>query len=190
MALRGTDLPGALSELGVLPFALRGILVALLSVATMIAVVRVSGRAFNALATATIWRDIVGPIAEEILFRGFLFRQFRRWAGIPFRIAAVLSSLLFGLGHLWQGDTLLTSLEAVGVTFVGGVFFCWLTARWGNLWPAIVIHAGFDLVWVIFQLGDNAVGGLVANEARLAALAIAIAATLVFTRRRPLAGGY
>jgi hypothetical protein len=62
-----------------------------------------------------------------------------------------------------------------------------LTERWGNLWPAIVIHAGFDLVWMIFQLGDNAVGDLVANAARLAALAVSIAGTLVFTRRQPLA---
>jgi hypothetical protein len=60
-------------------------------------------------------------------------------------------------------------------------------SRWGNLWPAIVIHAGFDLLWMIFQLGDNGMGDLVANAARLAALAIAIAGTLVFTRRQPLA---
>src|SRR5579863_6473253 len=108
IALRRTGLPGALLELGVLPFGLRGILVALLSVATMIAVVLVSGRAFNATAIATIVaRDTVGPFAEEILYRGFLFRQSRRWAGIPFWIAAVLSSLVFAYGHLYQGHTLL-----------------------------------------------------------------------------------
>jgi hypothetical protein len=186
MALRRTGLPGALSELGVLPLRVRGILLALLSVATMIAVTLVSGRAFCATATAAIIaRDTVGPFAEEILFRGFLFLQFRRWAGIPFWIATVLSSLVFAYGHRYQGHTLLTSLEAVGVTFAGGVLFCWLTERWGNLWPAIVIHAGFDLVWMIFQLGDNAVGDLVANMARFAALAVAIASTLIFARRQP-----
>lgn len=85
MAVRRTGLPGALLELGVLPIGLRGILVALLSVAVMIAVVLVSGRAFNTTAIATIIsRDTVGPFAEEFLFRGFLFRQFRRWADIPF----------------------------------------------------------------------------------------------------------
>jgi len=188
MALRRRGLPGALSELGVLPLGLRGILLALLSVATMIAVVLVLGGASNATATAAIIaRNTIGPFAEETLFRGFLFLQFRRWAGIPFRIAAVLSSLAFAYGHLYQGHTLLTKLEAAAVTFVGGALFCWLTERWGNLWPAIVIHAGFDLVWMIFQLGDNAVGDLVANAARLAALAVSIAGTLVFTRRQPLA---
>ncbi len=185
MALRRTGLRGALLELGLLPIGVRGILVALLSVVAMVAVVLVSGRAFNTTAIATIIsRDTVGPFAEEILFRGFLFRQFRRWADIPFWIAAVLSSLVFGYGHLYEGHTLLTSLEAAGVTFVGGILFCWLTERWGNLWPAIVIHAGLDLVWMIFQLGDNAMGDLVANVARLAALAVAIAGTLFFTGSR------
>jgi membrane protease YdiL (CAAX protease family) len=185
MALRRRNLPGALAELGVLPFGLRGILVALLAVATMIAVVLVSGRAFSATAIAPlVMRDTVGPFAEETLYRGFLFRQSRRWAGIPFWIAAVLSSLVFGYGHLYEGHTLLISLEAAGVTFVGGVVFCWLTERWGSLWPAIVIHAGLDLVWMIFQLGNNAVGGAVANVARLAALVVAITATLVCTRRQ------
>jgi membrane protease YdiL (CAAX protease family) len=185
VALRRTGLPGALLELGVLPFGVRGILIALLSVATMIAVVLVSGRALHATATAPIvTRDTVGPFAEEILFRGFLFRQLRRWAGIAFWIAAVLSSLVFAYGHLYQGHTLLTSLEAAGVTFGGGILFCWLTERWGNLWPAIVVHAGLDLVWMVFQLGDNAVGDLVANVARLAALAVAIAGTLIFARVR------
>ena len=185
MALRRTGLLGALLELGVLPIGLRGILVALLSVAVMIAVVLVSGRAFKTVAIATIIsRDTVGPFAEEILFRGFLFRQFRRWADIPFWVAAVLSSLVFAYGHLYEGHTLLTSLEAAGATFVGGIVFCWLTERWGNLWPAIVIHAGLDLVWITFQLGDNAVGDLVANVARLAALAVAIAGTLFSTTSR------
>ncbi len=76
---------------------------------------------------------------------------------------------------------MLTALESAGVTFVGGILFCWLTERWGNLWPAIVIHAGLDLVWMSFQLGDNAAGDLVANVARLAALAVAIAGALFFT---------
>lgn len=118
-------------ELGLLAIGLRGVLIALLSVVAMVAVVLVSGRAFNATAIATIIsRDTVGPFAEEILFRGFLFRQFRRWADIPFWTAAALSSLVFAYGHLYEGHTFLTSLEAAGVTFVGGILFCWLTERW------------------------------------------------------------
>lgn len=55
----------------------------------------------------------------EILFRGFLFRQFRRWTDIPFWIAAVLSSFVFAYRHRYEGHTLITSLKAAGVTFVG-----------------------------------------------------------------------
>jgi membrane protease YdiL (CAAX protease family) len=103
---------------------------------------------------------------------------------MPFWLAVLLSSTLFGLVHYGQGHTLTASLEVIGVTFVGGVLFCWLTERWGNLWAAIVLHAGLDLVWTIFHFADNAVGDLLANEARLAAVAVAIASTLAFTQLR------
>jgi hypothetical protein len=69
MALRRRGLPGALSELGVLPLGLRGILLALLSAATMVAVVLVLGGASNATATAAIIaRNTIGPLAEELFF--------------------------------------------------------------------------------------------------------------------------
>jgi uncharacterized protein len=75
---------------------------------------------------------------EEVVARGFLLARCRlllhtRWA------AVLLSSLLFGLAHLYQGwgGALLTAI--VGAVFAG------FTLRWGTLWPAILAHAGLNL---------------------------------------------
>ena len=75
---------------------------------------------------------------EEVVARGFLLARCRvlldaRWA------AALLSSLLFGLAHLYQGwvGALLTAI--VGAVFAG------FTLRWGTLWPVILAHAALNL---------------------------------------------
>lgn len=73
-------------------------------------------------------------IYEEITARGFLLNRCRtalggQWAPI------ILSSFLFGLGHLYQGT--------IGVlqTTLFGIVLAALTLRWGTLWPAIFAHA-------------------------------------------------
>jgi membrane protease YdiL (CAAX protease family) len=125
---------------------------------------------------------IVGPFVEEVFFRGFLFRQMRKWAGAPFIVAALLSSLLFGAGHFDQGSSLADSLMNAGVTFLGGVLLSWLVERWGSIWPGFIVHAGLNVVWTVFALGDNAVGGSAGNIARLATVVIVLAGTAMLAR--------
>jgi len=71
------------------------------------------------------------PIAEEVLFRGVLYRWLRQflrpWIAIP------ISSALFGLLH---GD-----IAVAGATFVMGIVLAWFYERSHSLWPSIVIHA-------------------------------------------------
>lgn len=180
MALRRMRPLGALTELGVLPFSLRPILAILPAVVTMAAILRLRGRVGHLPPLGLVAAfGVVGPFAEELVFRGLLFLGFRRWAAFPFWPAALLSSAFFGLMHFGQGSTLALSLGAVGVTFVGGILFCWLTECWGNLRPPCgdqsrVGHLPF---------GGNAVGNPLANSARLAAVAVTIAITLAFTRQ-------
>lgn len=70
---------------------------------------------------------IVGPCAEEIAFRGLLFRRYlRRMRPV---LAALCSSLLFGLFHFDIVGSLL-----VGLTLVG------LYIRSGSLWLCIAAH--------------------------------------------------
>jgi uncharacterized protein len=184
MALRRKGLGGALSALGLRPFAAQGVVLAVLALTALAFVAGWLGHPFvmPALGTA-LSLGLVGPFAAELLFRGFLFRQGREWARMPFWGAAVLSSLLYGLGHFSQGETAGASILAVLISFGLGLVFCWLTERWGSLWPAIVLHAGLDFLWLAYLLGDNAIGGEIGNAARLSALVVVVAGTLFFTRR-------
>jgi hypothetical protein len=81
------------------------------------------------------------PIAEEVFFRGLLLRATERRFGTG--IALVVSTVVFGLGHL-QGIQL-PALLLFGA--VAGV----LTVRTGRLGPAILCHMGFN-TWTIVQL--------------------------------------
>lgn len=71
---------------------------------------------------------VVGPIAEEILFRGILFRRLlRRW---PPLLAALGSSLLFGAAHF----------DLVGSTLMGLALVA-LYVRTRSLWVPVAAHA-------------------------------------------------
>lgn len=73
-------------------------------------------------------------VYEEIMARGFLLNRCRTalggvWAPI------LLSSFLFGLGHIYQGGI------GVAQTTLFGIVLAALTLRWRTLWPAIFAHA-------------------------------------------------
>lgn len=70
---------------------------------------------------------------EEVMARGFLLARCRRL--LPGRWPPVLlSSLLFGLGHGYQGAF------GVAQTALIGVVLALLYLRWQTLWPLIIAH--------------------------------------------------
>ena len=73
---------------------------------------------------------VVAPIAEEIIFRGWLYGKLR--ARIPAVPAILLVSVLFGIVHgQWN----------VGVTvFVMSVAMCVLRELTGTIWGGVLIH--------------------------------------------------
>ena len=76
---------------------------------------------------------LVGPIAEEIFFRGILYGFFRRW-GIP--LAVILSTLLFVLPHAPSSG------QAIPVTqLIGGILFAVSYEIEKNLLVPITIHS-------------------------------------------------
>jgi uncharacterized protein len=83
---------------------------------------------------------VTAGVCEEVLFRGFGI-AYVRWlqptASRPFLI--IITSVAFGLAHLYQG--------ARGVLLTGavGAYLAWLTLSTGSLLPAIAIHALLDL---------------------------------------------
>ncbi len=87
---------------------------------------------------------VIVPVTEEVLFRGFLFKGLATKMSWP--IAAVISSILFGLAHLQLN---------VGIdTFVFGMVASWLVVRTNSVVPAILLHViknalAFAFVFVI-----------------------------------------
>ena len=91
------------------------------------------------LAMTFVSLVVLPPIAEEIMFRGFLFTSLR--AKMRLRYAVIITSLLFGIAHLQFGaDAPLLWVAAID-TFILSCFLCLLRERSGSLWPSILLHA-------------------------------------------------
>lgn len=73
---------------------------------------------------------IIAPIAEELIFRGYLFGKLR--SVVPIWLAAVVTSIIFGLVHrAWN----------VGFdTFALSIVLCALREITGTLWAPILLH--------------------------------------------------
>jgi membrane protease YdiL (CAAX protease family) len=91
----------------------------------------------------------VAPVAEELFFRGILFRSIRDRRG--FWLGALVSGLIFGLAHYeaaaWQDTVLLQSI----MVFTG-VALAYLYERRGNLLANVTAHMVFNVVGVFLIL--------------------------------------
>lgn len=73
---------------------------------------------------------ILAPVAEELLFRGYLFGTLRRF--MSFIPTTIIVSVLFGLVHgQWN-----IALD----TFMLSAVMCWLREYTGSIWAAIFLH--------------------------------------------------
>lgn len=110
----------------------------------------------NALAIG-----LVGPVIEEIFFRGVGLRGalaslLRRSADRPrladprqrARIAIVATAAVFALLHISEVGDAVSALALLPGLFVAGLVLGWLTIRFGRLGPAIVTHVVFNAVAV------------------------------------------
>jgi membrane protease YdiL (CAAX protease family) len=121
----------------------------------------------------------IAPFAEEILFRSFMFRQLYRRARVGFWLSALLPSVLFALGHLYQSDDFWELIGIVAITGLGGLLSCWIFIRWqDNLWAIFGLHSLMNLWWEVFAVDDTALGGWLANAARLATVGLAVILTI------------
>jgi membrane protease YdiL (CAAX protease family) len=76
------------------------------------------------------------PVAEEVLFRGFLFAKLRMH--LPFLLAAALSGGVFSLAH---GDPgLIFPFTAVGI------LLAYVYQKTGTLWGSIGVHFCFNTI--------------------------------------------
>jgi hypothetical protein len=178
---------GALAELGLWANPVVGCLIALAAALPLFVWI---SHGIGRLPLSRLADDVLlGPFAEEVLFRGVLFRQLYRRAGRSVVRAMVVSAVVFGVAHLsifdfglegilYPGQ--LASLSAlVGEATLGGLLFAWLTYRWGSIWPAIGLHSSLNLTWDLTTGGGNSIALMM----RVAAVVIAVALTLLIGRR-------
>jgi len=73
---------------------------------------------------------VLAPIAEEVLFRGYLYGRLRRI--LPLWLAILITSALFGFVHgQWN----------VGIdVFILSIVLCCLREVTGNIWAGILLH--------------------------------------------------
>lgn len=80
---------------------------------------------------------VIGPVCEELLFRGFLLASFAQTA-LRFRGAAFLTTFLWVVLHAGY-----TTVGLVEVSLIG-FYFCWVMWRWGSLWLTILAHGIYN----------------------------------------------
>lgn len=82
---------------------------------------------------------VTAGVCEEFLYRGFAMAAVVR-AGLPMWSAVLLSSILFGLAHAYQGRG-----GMIGTGLLG-VLFAIARVAFGSLLPVVVWHAGVDVI--------------------------------------------
>lgn len=82
---------------------------------------------------------ITAGICEEFVFRGFVIAVLFR-AGLGAWTAVILSSLMFGLAHLYQGKGGSAGTALLGMLFAG------VKIAYHSIVPVVVWHAVLDIV--------------------------------------------
>ncbi len=90
----------------------------------------------------TIFVAVMGPMFEEIFFRGFLYKGLREKLGV--RNAAFFSAALFSAMHM--------NLIAFFPIFFLGLFLVYLYEKSGTLVPSMTAHITHNLLMVCFTL--------------------------------------
>ncbi len=91
---------------------------------------RSEARTFQLLAVSA-------GVCEEVVYRGFMLWIATVWIGLwP---AVIVTSLAFGVGHLYLGG------KHVIRTTIVGLLFALIAVASASLWPVIVLHAFIDL---------------------------------------------
>lgn len=189
--LRRESWRDAWSELGLLTPAWAG--TGLMAASTLPMIALPLAAAFTRFDVASFATFVVlGPVAEEVLYRGFLFQQLWHRARWPVWAAALGSSVVFALAHYrdldeqlvlgFLRDDLYASLAVIGppmlAAVAGGCLFAWITWRWRSLWPAIALHGAVNFWWDI----SVRVPEVPAAVAQTTALAVAVGITLTWRK--------
>ncbi len=82
---------------------------------------------------------VFAPVAEEVLFRGYLYGKLRKSA--PVWLSVVMASLAFGAAHLWAGPGSALQWAVAIDTFALSLVLCLLREHTGAIWAGVFVHA-------------------------------------------------
>jgi len=85
---------------------------------------------------------ISAAVGEELLFRAFAFAQLKNIFGDKKGLIVLLSALMFCLPHLYQG------IAGLIMTFVFGIAFALLYAKYRNIWINVIVHGLIDSLFL------------------------------------------
>lgn len=89
---------------------------------------------------------ILAPIAEELVFRGLVFRRLKGYSN--FWVAALVSSAFFGLYHM--------NLAQGIFAFLFGIMLAAVYDKFQNLWAPILLHFAANVLSVILTYTNAA----------------------------------
>jgi len=133
--LRKLDWQQITCELGLTASPLPSLAFALVASSPMLVGFAVTRGVTPHMRTVTIlFLTVLSPIVEEIEFRGLGVRNLQRGTGWPFWAIVWPQALLFGWGHVEQGQSFADMVGLMLLTGSGAVVFGWLVYRWQSLW--------------------------------------------------------
>jgi membrane protease YdiL (CAAX protease family) len=121
-------------------------------------------------AAIVLFAGVVGPVVEELLFRGGIFRGLRRQHG-PLR-TVIGVALFFALAHREPRNFL--------PDFMGGLAMGYVRLTSGSLWSGILLHAAFNTTSVVFAFVAGPDADVLTRAENLAAVAASVALFIAF----------
>ena len=116
---------------------------------------------------------IFGPIAEELVFRGMVFRTLRK--GFPFAVAALLSGICFGIYHMnWVQGVYASCL---------GVVLAFVYERTRSILGAVLFHMFFNCSSYLLELLGDVLPDGVLGLVYLIAMAVSVVAFIPLLRK-------
>lgn len=97
---------------------------------------------------ADVWLAVtIGPLVEEIIFRGYLFwatdRLLNRWLRRSAWLVVLIGACLFALSHLAKPG--ITGTQIISI-FATGLLYSWLRSKSGSTVPPVCAHMSFNAV--------------------------------------------
>lgn len=134
--------------------------------------------------SAIMTGSVYAGVFEEIIFRATLFGvlfRYCRWGFIP---AAIISSVIFGFGHIYQGQDAISALTAVAITAVAGTWFSWLYCECGyRIWFPMFMHIFMNAAYGIFGMSGGAAGDLEGNIFKASSIILSLVYVQLLVRK-------